>query len=310
MRLSLAFQSGLVRPERALVFHPSADFDLDGLAADIVQPFRPDFDHWVRQGYDVTPDTPQGDWPVAVVCAMRSKDQTKSLIAQAAKSAPIVVVDGQKTDGIDSYLKAVKARCTVPGVLSKAHGKLFWFEGGDFADWEGFAKTVDGFALRPGVFSADGPDPASKYLTGFLPPRLPGQVADFGAGWGYLSRDILQRDPTHLHLIEADWNALDCAKQNVTDTRAAFHWADAREVKGAYDWIVMNPPFHTGRKADPSLGQSFIKAAARCLKARGTLWMVCNAHLPYEDTLNACFAAVKRHGTDRSFKVFEAQKPR
>ncbi|MGV6839351.1 MAG: class I SAM-dependent methyltransferase [Planktomarina sp.] len=310
MRLSLAFQSGLLRPSRALVLHPKAGMDLDGLNADIVQPFRPDFEHWQSQGMTVTPDMPEGEWPLAIVCAARSKDLTRGLIAQAAQVAQCVVVDGQKTDGIDSYLKAVKARSDIQGVLSKAHGKLFWFEGGDFADWQVNAHSVDGFTLRPGVFSADGPDPASIHLTQFLPARMPGGAADFGAGWGYLSKDVLGRGIASLDLIEADWHALECAKQNILDPRAQFHWADATRHKGRYDWAVMNPPFHTGRKVDPSLGQSFIKAAAQSLKPRGTLWMVCNAHLPYEDTLDAHFGAVTRHGTDRRFKVFEARQPR
>jgi 16S rRNA (guanine1207-N2)-methyltransferase len=40
---------------------------------------------------------------------------------------------------------------------------------------------------RPGVFSADGPDPASQALAAHLPEKLPTRMVDLGAGWGWLS---------------------------------------------------------------------------------------------------------------------------
>ena len=58
------------------------------------------------------------------------------------------------------------------------------------------------------------------------------------------------------------------------------------------DAVVMNPPFHTGRTAEPGLGQAFITAAARLLAPQGQLWMVANRHLPYETALGGQFAHV------------------
>jgi 16S rRNA (guanine1207-N2)-methyltransferase len=59
-------------------------------------------------------------------------------------------------------------------------------------------------------------------------PPLKGRVADLGAGWGYLSGEILaeQEGIAHLDLIEADHDMLEAARANVDDPRAAFHWAD------------------------------------------------------------------------------------
>jgi 16S rRNA (guanine1207-N2)-methyltransferase len=56
-----------------------------------------------------------------------------------------------------------------------------------------------------------------------------------------------------------------------------------------YDAILSNPPFHTGRRADPGLGRAFISAAARMLKPSGKFIMVANRHLPYEDALKDAF---------------------
>ncbi|MEO0357198.1 MAG: methyltransferase [Pseudomonadota bacterium] len=309
MRLSLAFDAGLVRPATCVVFHPDIGFDLGGGDADIVTPHFPTFTAWSNT-HNVTPDCPEKQWDMAVVCVTRSKAQTRDLIAQAAAHAQIVVVDGQKTDGIESHYKDLRKRLTVDGTLSKAHGRLFWFATTDLSDWRAPVVDIDGLRTRAGVFSADQIDPASAVLVDQLPDRMPGSVLDLGAGWGVLARAALDRGADTVDLVEADHIALTCAKAGLTTDQARFHWADARTWTGHYDWVVMNPPFHVGRTGDPGLGQAFITAAARCLKPRGTLWMVANAHLPYETTLNARFAAVERHSPNRSFKIFEAKRPK
>jgi len=72
---------------------------------------------------------------------------------------------------------------------------------------------------------------------------------------------------------------------------------------------VMNPPFHTGRAADPSLGRSFISAARAMLTPGGHLWLVANRHLPYEAALGEAFRNVDQIGTDSGFKVYHASRP-
>ena len=113
-----------------------------------------------------------------------------------------------------------------------------------------------------------------------------------------------------LDLVESDHFALDCAKRNVSDLRAEFHWADARDWNGVYDAVVMNPPFHTGREGDPDLGRAFITAARRCLRPKGTVYMVANRHLPYETTLEQCFAKVLELPGNGRFKLFQASRPK
>ncbi|NET52538.1 MAG: methyltransferase, partial [Merismopedia sp. SIO2A8] len=53
-------------------------------------------------------------------------------------------------------------------------------------------------------FSADGIDPASSILAAALPEDLGRQVADLGAGWGFLSAHVLTRESVGaVHLVEA-----------------------------------------------------------------------------------------------------------
>ena len=94
----------------------------------------------------------------------------------------------------------------------------------------------------------------------------------------------------------------------MTDPRARFHWADATTFRlpEPVNGVVMNPPFHEGRAADPHLGARFIRAAAGLLTGAGRLWMVANRHLPYEAALSELFADVQEIGGDNRFKVITA----
>ncbi len=318
-RLILALERGLAALPASgtiAVVEPPADADLSALPRDRVEVIARHFPahrRFAGEGYTMR-ETPGGPYALAVFCLPRAKDAARDLYARtAAATEGPVVVDGQKTDGIDSMLKDLRARAEVSEAISKAHGKIFAVSGGAFDDWlEIPHEVVGGFATRPGVFSADGPDPASEALAAAL-PDLKGAVVDLGAGWGFLSRAILSHPGvTRLDLVEADHAALDAARENVTDPRAQFHWADARDwqPEAPADHVVTNPPFHTSRRADPELGRAFIRAAERMLKPHGTLWLVANRHLPYEKTLDEAFREVRALDPSGPFKLFAATRPR
>lgn len=323
-RLHLAVEAGLILPDagQIAVLRPRAGEWFDPLPRDrlhIVQGFRPDHDAFAAAGFDVAPEL-AGSFAGVMVCLPRAKAEARALIAAAvACSDGWVIVDGQKADGIEGVLREVRERAPVDGAIAKAHGKLFWFNAAaaDFSDWQAKPLRLDdaeipGFVTLPGLFSADGVDPASRLLVQALPDAMPAVVADLGAGWGYLAAQVLRRAGVQtLHLVEAEAAALDCARHNIHDARAQFHWADATTLTltPPVDMVVMNPPFHTGHKGQPSLGVQFIATAKRILKPQGTLWMVANRHLPYEAALTAAFRDVDEIGGTAGFKLYRASHP-
>lgn len=328
-RLDLALNGGgLVLPGdgAVAVFRPRVGHDLSPLPqgrVQVIQPFAPDFHHFETLGYSCQPEVartadqagPNARFAAAIVFLPRAKALARALVAQAAaRTDGPVVVDGAKTDGIDSLLRDLRKRTEIHGPIAKAHGKLFWFDapGPDLGDWAARPTRAGDFVTVPGVFSALEVDPASRLLADTLPERIGAHVADLGAGWGYLAARLLERGSIEtLHLVEADHDALACARQNVTDPRARFHWYDARiwTAPEALDAVVMNPPFHEGRSAEPDLGRAFIAAAARLLSPSGRLWMVANRHLPYETALRDAFAEVREIGGNNRFKMLLAARP-
>jgi 16S rRNA (guanine1207-N2)-methyltransferase len=299
------------------VYRPRIGDDLSVLPQDrlvVLTGFKPDHDHFAQR-YAVEPAPP---YAAALVCLPRAKAEARALIAQAAAEVVpggVIAVDGQKTDGADAVLKDLRGRVALSDSLSKAHGKLATFAAGPgLADWAAQPTMIDGgFQTLPGVFSADGPDRGSMLLAAALPAKLGPKVADLGAAWGYLSRAVLARDSVkRLEVVEAEAAALACARINLPDERARFHWADATTFRpeNLVETVVCNPPFHTGRDADPALGAAFIRAAKRMLAPDGVLWLVANRHLPYDAVLAEAFLEVEDVGGDGAFRVIRARKPR
>ncbi len=327
-RLMLPFdEDAIVVPETGTIAILRAqaggypDFPTDRLHC--TQGFFPANAALAAQGYTATPDLPDSA-SLAIMHITRAKDENRALMAATydiLSDGGQLVVDGAKTDGIESLLKAAKKLHPIGGQLSKSHGKVFWLTkstpANPFSDWSGPltpSKNPDGFFTAAGIFSTDAIDAGSSELAPHFEKSLKGRVADLGAGWGWLAAQALLSNPDieTLDLIEAEHAALTCARRNVTDPRAAFHWDDATNLpaKRIYDAVITNPPFHTTRQADPNIGRAFIQSAAAILKPTGHLLMVANRQLAYESTLDACFARVEvLHQTGR-YKIIRARKPK
>lgn len=321
-RLEMALAEGLVAlpaTGQIAVWHPQGGDDLSALPRDrvrVITPMKPDHAHFAVLGYRMEGAGPDA---LAILCLPRARALAHALIHRAmADLAPggHLVLDGQKTDGIEPALKELRGLGLWRGeALSKAHGKLAVLSKASVPDpWaEREAIVEGGFITLPGVFSADGPDRGSVLLAQALPGKLPAHMADLGAGWGYLARAVLAREGVKsLDLIEADARALACARRNIADERARFLWEDATRFRPPRPWqgVVMNPPFHVTREATPSLGLQFLRAAQGGLSPDGTLWMVANRHLPYAPLLAELFHEVDEIGGDAAFRVVRATAPR
>jgi 16S rRNA (guanine1207-N2)-methyltransferase len=288
-----------------------------------VQGFRPAFLALKRRGLAVTPRVEGENFDGALILCDRHRGRNELWIAEAierTRSDGLLVVAGGKQDGIDSLRKRIGALLPIEGHLSKHHGVAFWSRrtaqaGAAAAQLRAVNPPVlveSRFKTAPGMFSYDRVDAGSRLLVEHLPEGISGAVADFGAGWGFLSATLAQRFPaiTSVDLYEADFESLEAAKANLGDVRASFFWHDllSEPADARYNWIVMNPPFHQGRAADPGIGEKLIRAAAAALVKGGRLSLVANRQLPYEVVLGAVFAEVKEICRDGAFKVLMGRR--
>ncbi len=280
------------------------------------QGFRPGFLALERAGYHVKPeraDVSSFDGALLLLSKNRKLNEHTLVRAwNAVKPGGVVVGAGGKKAGIQSLKKWAAGRSELAGSLSKHHAQVFWLTK-DESTWplNDITAEVDGYYLGAGMFSADGPDAGSALLAKQFDQRISGKVADLGAGWGYLSSKLLDSaDNKAIDLFEADYASLEAARRNLGHGNVGlnFHWHDVvgEPIRDRFDWVVMNPPFHTDRTADTALGLRFIEAAAAILNKGGRMLMVANTHLPYERALSSHFRTVAQIAQRDGFKVIEA----
>lgn len=315
-RFMAPFAKGLVEfPESLLAIRPVASAGLARFSSvTIEQGFYPAAKLLESAGFTVLPRV-DGRFALVLVNLTRAKAENLANIARAAlMSDGLVMVDGAKTEGIESLLKAAK-KITPVEVMAKAHGKVFWFQATpmpqEWLDKGKMAENSAGFMTAPGMFSYEKIDRGSALLAPYL-AALSGRVADLGAGWGWLAKQALCPDVSELVLYEAEYSALAAARLNLVDARVRFEWADVLTLpkQALFDVVISNPPFHHARAADPSLGVGFIEAAANLLKPKGRMLLVANSHLPYERPLGRVFRKVEMLEQGQGFKLFEASSPK
>lgn len=308
---------------------PLRQHPLDRLRCE--QGFKPLADGLGQAGLDVHPELDSAaEASLVLVLPPRQRDEARALLAEAvARTAPggTVVASMPNDAGARSGQADFEALLGPASVLSKHKCRVFWAEA-THADaalaqrWRALdapRPILDGrWTSRPGVFAWDRIDPASALLAAHLPPTLSGHGADLGAGWGFLSSEVLARCPavTALDVVEAEQRALDCARANLQAHAARvaleFRWLDVTAgLPARYDFIVTNPPFHALRgEPRPDLGRAFIAAAANALRPGGALWLVANRQLPYEEMFDARFASARLVAQQGGFKVVEAVRGR
>lgn len=283
--------------------------------------------HAVRSEWDLKAARGQYDY-ILVVCPKNAVEARYVLAAalESLKDGGMLVTAADNKAGGARLAKMLQAFGDLD-VYSESKNKcrVVWAvkENADQAVMDGALKEggVQGilsgtFQSQPGIFGWNKVDKGSELLVQHLPEDLKGHGADFGCGYGYLAAEILKTyEPESLNCIDADYRAVQMCQQNLaqieTKTMLRFFWEDLtsdHHFSDDLDFVVMNPPFHEGKKADILIGQKFIETAHAALHTGGALWMVANAHLPYEEILNSNFQKVERKYEGQGFKIYAAVK--
>lgn len=309
--------------------HPALETFRDRLTCE--QTWKPDADGLEAMGIRHTRQA-EGSYDLILLLPDRQKD---SILADFAHAHELLAPGGTLVVALHNDWGAKRMEQNLAQAagqvqtLSKHHSRAFWavkdeatpWNAALLAEWKtggAMRRILDGrFWSQPGLFNWDRIDEGSQLLVEHLPHNLSGNVADLGASWGFLSDHVLRQCPNlrTLDMYEADARALECARRNTglipVPIRPRISWKDVTQGVGTacYDAIVMNPPFHDGRDANPMLGLKFITAAAQALRTTGDLWLVANRHLPYENLMSEAFEHYRTVAETRSFKVLHGTKP-
>jgi 16S rRNA (guanine1207-N2)-methyltransferase len=295
---------------------------------EIFRSFRPDVRAFESQGFFSKSAAGVGPFDLALCVPTRQRTESLALIAhgllhlRAQGRLLFVCANTQGAPGFVSRLREI-----YPDLEAESSKKCRWVllpppEAAQRVMLEAWIREAGptlvpetDFATVPGIYGWNKVDRGSELLLSTL-PALEGEGADLGSGYGYLSRFVMEKNAsvTKLHLVEADARALDCARKNLSawKQRCAFHWLDATAAEGRaalqtpLDFVVMNPPFHEGTQVDAGVGRAFIETAYAALKPGGSLFLVANAFLGYEELLCERFSEVSRVRHEDGFKVIHA----
>ena len=125
-RLYTALDDGLALSGTLHILRPPAGFDLAGLTdVSVEATYYPDHQYW--QAMNLIGDG--ANRAATLVVLPRSKTLARAMIIAAIKAGGLVIVDGQKTDGVESIYKDIRKVTPISGVVTGE-------------------KTVEGNAIR------------------------------------------------------------------------------------------------------------------------------------------------------------------
>lgn len=308
---------------------PLHERPLPGLICE--QSFKPEADALSQAGLIVNVPGAAKTYELVLILPPRQRDEARALMARAVamtKPGGRIIVSQSNDEGARSGEADLAQLAGAVESMSKHKCRVFWTASlarlnvSLIAHWQELdapRPIAEGrFMSRPGIFAWDRIDVASALLAEHLPTHLTGRAADLGAGFGYLSAELLARCPgiTALDAYEAENRALELARMNLKSFEARtpvdYRWHDvAAGLADTYDVIVTNPPFHAQRGVDrPDIGRRFIAVAAEALRPGGKLWLVANRHLPYESVLSENFDTVRTVVQQHGYKIIEAVRAR
>ena len=253
----------------------------------------------------------------------KSKETNLGLLALAEehlRDGGKMIINGDNQVGVKSFLKNISNLWPAEITVIKKKGRIALYQKktqlfGHWKKYQYFHINRDGYYTRSDMFSPKEVDKGSQKLTSAFSTKLFGEVADLGAGWGYLSKEALRANDqiTRVTLFESNYSAYLASKKNIDDKRAVFRWAsleNIRNLKLRFNHVICNPPFHSGHPRDIGLLRSFIWYSSMLINRQGSVWMVFVSGVYLESELKEYFDSVKILYKDSHYFVCRLLKPK
>jgi 16S rRNA (guanine1207-N2)-methyltransferase len=284
----------------------------------------------VSLGFDLLPAATACPTACVIIYMPREKEvleMTLHLLAGQLKEPAQVVVVGANRSGVTSA-RSVLERHGGAARKSDAARHCSLIEGtlnpvpdraSSAADFEKHwaydtgSGTLDIVSL-PGVFSHGHLDDGTACLLQSIELPDGGRCLDVGAGAGVVGAAVAVRRPKMaVTMIEAHAAALYASRRTVAanaltnvEVLPSDYFSD---VDGEFNVIACNPPFHRGGETSYRAIDRLIAGSTAHLGAGGTLWLVANSFLPYQERLARAFGDVKAVYDDRSYRVYRCSGP-
>ncbi|CAH8224552.1 MULTISPECIES: 16S rRNA (guanine(1207)-N(2))-methyltransferase RsmC [Vibrio] len=257
-------------------------------------------------------------WPKA---KLEAEYLLAMLLAKLGKNTEIVVV-GENRSGVKSIEKMFQPYGIVKKYDSARRCSFYWGQcieqpaTFDINDWfKTYQVQYQQHSLMvkslPGVFSHGEFDLGSQLLLDTL-PNLRGKVLDFGCGAGVLGT-VMATLNSDIELEMCDISAL--AIESSKATLAAnglsgkvFASDVYSDTNSNYQFIVSNPPFHSGLETSYSATETLLADAPSHQTSNGELFIVANSFLKYAPIINHAYGNCETINKTNKFVIYHAKK--
>lgn len=254
----------------------------------------------------------------------KAKAEAEYLLATClpllAPGAPVFIA-GDNKGGVKAAPRLLAAYCDQVNKLDSARrAGLYQAELSrpvtppDPAAWvRRYSLARDGLSIcsLPGVFSAEHLDSGTRLLLDTL-DQVEGRVLDVGCGAGVIGATLLKRNPA-IRLEQTDISALALQASRLTlaenGLAGEVYASDGlAQVRGPFDCIVTNPPFHAGLKTFYHTTETLLRQARDYLAPGGQLLLVANAFLPYPEIIGQAFGHCDTLAANGKFRIYRARR--
>nr|WP_223271593.1 methyltransferase [Colwellia hornerae] len=243
-----------------------------------------------------------------------------AMIKESVAKECLVLVVGENKSGIKSLAKLTEQQLGDCAKIDAARHCLL-FASNMLATQESFIlanwlkpysfvlkdTTIDVVAL-PGVFSQNGLDIGTQVLLENLPKKINGELLDFGCGAGVIASYIGKVFPeVNLHLLDVNALALYSAQATLTLnnlTGNVFPSNSLSDVKGKFNHVISNPPFHQGLKTNYQATETFLSKIKPHLKPKGQVTVVANSFLRYQPIMEEEIGRTQILAKQKGFSLY------
>lgn len=243
-----------------------------------------------------------------------------AMIKDSIANECLVLVVGENKSGIKSLAKLTEQQLGDCAKIDAARHCLL-FASNILATQESFILdnwlkpysfmikdiSVDVVAL-PGVFSQNGLDIGTQVLLENLPKKITGELLDFGCGAGVIASYLGKVFPEiKLNLLDVSALALYSAQATLklnNLTGHVFPSDSLSDVKGKYDYVISNPPFHQGLKTNYQATETFLSKIKPHLKPKGQVTVVANSFLRYQPIMEEAIGRTQILAKQKGFSLY------
>jgi 16S rRNA (guanine1207-N2)-methyltransferase len=234
---------------------------------------------------------------------------------------------GYKGEGIKTFARRAAAAWDCEVTLERGEGNLHLYCFSKRSLRAEALQTQDYHALqpigawqgctvhsKPGVFAWNRFDEGSLFLLSYLPQllqqhdRRQQRALDLGCGHGLLAVALVQAGFREVFATDNNAAAIRACEFNLqqvaTDQQVQVVADDCgSSLRGHFDLILCNPPFHQGFEVEQTMTDRFLEAAMRVLKAGGSALFVVNSFIPIERKASVWFGKVEKVADNKLYKL-------